>query len=70
MENRKYELVKDDFIIHEGRKLYKIRALKNINTFKTFLLKAHTHTPLDNLNQVLCLPFQKDPNMYWNAIRQ
>jgi UDP-3-O-[3-hydroxymyristoyl] glucosamine N-acyltransferase len=28
--NKKYELVKDDFIIYKGRKLYRIRALKEI----------------------------------------
>jgi carbonic anhydrase/acetyltransferase-like protein (isoleucine patch superfamily) len=29
MEDKKYELVEDDFIIYKGRKLYRIRALKN-----------------------------------------
>jgi carbonic anhydrase/acetyltransferase-like protein (isoleucine patch superfamily) len=32
MEDKKYELVKDDFIIHKGKKLYRIRALKKIIT--------------------------------------
>lgn len=30
MENKKYKLVKDDFIIHEGKKLYRIKALRSI----------------------------------------
>ena len=30
MKSKKYELVEDDFILHEGRKLYRIRALKKI----------------------------------------
>jgi NDP-sugar pyrophosphorylase family protein len=29
--NKKYELVEDDFILHEGRKLYRIRALKEVS---------------------------------------
>jgi NDP-sugar pyrophosphorylase family protein len=29
---KKYKLVEDDFIIHEGRKLYRIKALKKIDT--------------------------------------
>jgi carbonic anhydrase/acetyltransferase-like protein (isoleucine patch superfamily) len=33
MEDKKYELVEDNFIIHEGRKLYRIRALKEIDPF-------------------------------------
>lgn len=28
--DRKYELLKNDYIIHEGRKLYRIRALRNL----------------------------------------
>jgi len=32
-ENRKYELVEDDFILHEGKKLYRIKALKRFITF-------------------------------------
>jgi UDP-3-O-[3-hydroxymyristoyl] glucosamine N-acyltransferase len=40
MENKKYELVEDDFIIHEGRKLYRIRALKKIDTRKTLIFKG------------------------------
>ena len=31
MESKKYEIVEDDFIIHKGRKLYRIRALKGLN---------------------------------------
>lgn len=33
MRRRKYKLVKRDFIIHEGRKLYRIKALKTVGTF-------------------------------------
>jgi hypothetical protein len=29
-KNKKYELVEDDFILHKGKKLYRIRALKPI----------------------------------------
>jgi hypothetical protein len=29
----KYELVKDDFILHEGKKLYRIKALRDIDLF-------------------------------------
>ena len=29
MEDKRYELVEDDFIIYKGKKLYRIRALKN-----------------------------------------
>jgi len=29
-KSKKYELVEDDFILHEGKKLYRIRALKKI----------------------------------------
>jgi len=31
MENRKYELAEDDFIIYKGKKLYRIRALRTIS---------------------------------------
>ena len=31
MEKKKYELVENDFIIHEGRKLYRIRALREFS---------------------------------------
>ena len=36
MKKRKYKLVEDDFIIYEGRKLYRIKALKKFgsNTFR------------------------------------
>jgi len=30
MENKKYEILEDDFILHEGRKLYRIKALESI----------------------------------------
>jgi len=33
MRKRKYKLVKRDFIIHEGRKLYRIKALKTVGMF-------------------------------------
>lgn len=37
MRRRKYKLVKRDFIIHEGRKLYRIKALKTIGMFSDVL---------------------------------
>jgi carbonic anhydrase/acetyltransferase-like protein (isoleucine patch superfamily) len=33
MEDKKYEILEDDFIIHEGRKLYRIKALKTVGMF-------------------------------------
>jgi hypothetical protein len=36
MENKKYELVEDDFIIHNGRKLYRIKALKKLKKSHVF----------------------------------
>ena len=39
--SKKYRLVKDDFILHEGRKLYRIKALKK------FKANRVTHTPID-----------------------
>ena len=30
MENKKYEILEDDFILHEGRKLYRIRAIEDV----------------------------------------
>ena len=30
MENKKYELLEDDAIVREGRKLYRIQALRNV----------------------------------------
>jgi NDP-sugar pyrophosphorylase family protein len=35
MEDKKYELVEDNFIIHNGRKLYRIRALKGFIFYGT-----------------------------------
>lgn len=32
MGRNRYKIVEDDFIIHEGRKLYRIKALKRFNT--------------------------------------
>jgi UDP-3-O-[3-hydroxymyristoyl] glucosamine N-acyltransferase len=32
MKKRKYKIVEDDFIIHKGKKLYRIKALKKVST--------------------------------------
>lgn len=33
MKNKKYELIEDDFILYKGKKLYRIRALRDIDKY-------------------------------------
>ena len=47
-ENNKYEMIKEDFIIYKGRKLYRIRALKDLYNVRKGQLGGYIESE-DNL---------------------
>jgi carbonic anhydrase/acetyltransferase-like protein (isoleucine patch superfamily) len=71
--NKKYELVEDDFILYEGKKLYRIRALKSFATIKNLVIKKGQLggyiEGYRNLSQEgKCWVFYDDSKVYGNAV--
>ena len=70
-ENKKYELVEDDFIIHKGKKLYRIRALKGISSVICYIpegFKGGYVEGYHNLSQEDNCWIFNDSKVYGNAV--
>jgi carbonic anhydrase/acetyltransferase-like protein (isoleucine patch superfamily) len=68
MEDKKYELVKRDFIIHKGRKLYKIKALRHISKLVFKGYKGGYVEGYHNLSQKGTCWIGRNSKVYENAI--
>ena len=72
MEDKKYEIVEDDFIIHEGRKLYRIKALRVFSAGGRYTISRGDLggyiEEYHNLSQEgSCWIFKDDSKVYGNA---